>query len=537
MSEDADGFVRGMLDPAAYPHPVDHIRLIETHISWVFLTGSFVYKVKKPRVLGFLDFGTLERRWRSCHEEVRVSRRFAPTLYVGVVPITGSRAAPLVDGPGSPCEWAVKLVQFDEANRLDALLDRGLLTAADCAGLGDTIARLHERLAIAVPDAPWGSAASLVDAAGRAISQIRTLRPDVASRVEALGGWFRRRVDTLLPTLGRRKAWGRVRECHGDLHLANIVRHEGSMTPFDAIEFNESLRWIDVANDLAFLTMDLASRGRDDLAAYVADAWIEAADDHGAVVPLPVYEVYRALVRADVAAIRASQESGEAAACARTATDRYLDLAASLAGPRRPVLFATSGISGSGKSTLAAALVGTCRALRIRSDVERKRLAGMPPDGRPADAGSAGALYAMAMTRQVYERVSGLARTVLGGGRSVVIDATASLRWQRDCIARTARAAGVPLVWLDFQVPPGELLARVAARAAGGRDPSDASAAVVRSQIAAREPLTAAEAGAAGATLVRITPRELGDPAFPTRLAALADGGAPRWVATVSLPA
>jgi len=336
MSGDADRFVRGMLDPAAYPHPVDRIRLVETHISWVFLTGSFVYKVKKPCTLGFLDFGTLERRRRSCHEEVRVSRRFAPTLYVGVVPITGSRVVPLVDGPGSPCEWALKLVQFDEVNRLDALLDRGLLTAADCADLGDTIARLHERLAIASPDDPWGSAESLLDAAGLAISQIRTLRPDVASRVEALGGWFRRRVDRLLPTLGRRKAWGRVRECHGDLHLANIVRHEGSMTPFDAIEFNESLRWIDVANDLAFLTMDLASRGRHDLAASVADAWIEAADDHDAAVLMPVYEVYRALVRADVAAIRGAHETGATAERARAETDRYLDLAARLAQPGRP---------------------------------------------------------------------------------------------------------------------------------------------------------------------------------------------------------
>jgi aminoglycoside phosphotransferase family enzyme/predicted kinase len=523
MSEDADGFVRGMLDPAAYPHPVDPIRLIETHVSWVFLTGSFVYKVKKPRVLGFLDSGTLERRRCSCHEEVRVSRRFAPTLYVGVVPITGSRVVPLVDGPGSPCEWAVKLVQFDEANRLDALLDRGLLTAAACAGLGDAIARLHERLAIAVPDAPWGSAASLVDAAGRAISQIRTLRPDVASRVESLGGWFRRRVDTLLPTLGRRKAWGRVRECHGDLHLANIVRHEGSMTPFDAIEFNESLRWIDVANDLAFLTMDLASRGRGDLAAHVASAWIEAADDHDAAVVLPVYEVYRALVRADVAAIRGRQESGEAAEAARLETDRYLDLAGRLARPRRPVLFATSGVSGSGKSTLALALVGACGAARIRSDVERKRLVGMQATGRPTDAESSHALYGTAMTRLVYERVATLARTVLGGGRSVVLDAACTLRWQRDWIGRTARAAGVPLVWLDFELPAGELLARVASRAARGHDPSDASAAVVRAQLAAREPLTVHEAAAAGATLVRVTPRALGDSGFVARLAALAE--------------
>jgi hypothetical protein len=522
MSE-SDSFVRGLLDPAAYPHPVGAVRLVETHISWVFLTGPFVYKVKKPCALGFLDFSTLERRRHFCEEEVRVSGRFAPALYLGVVPITGTASRPRVDGAGQPFEWAVRLVQFDEANRLDAVFASGRLTADDCARLGVEVARVQDRLATAASDAPWGTAPSLLDAAALALGQIRSLRPDAASRAEAVGGWLQRRTDALLPVFARRKAAGRVRECHGDLHLANIVLHDGRMTPFDAIEFNDSLRWIDVANDLAFLTMDLASRGRGDLAAHVASAWIEAADDHDAAVVLPVYEVYRALVRADVAAIRGRQESGEAAEAARLETDRYLDLAGRLARPRRPVLFATSGVSGSGKSTLALALVGACGAARIRSDVERKRLVGMQATGRPTDAESSHALYGTAMTRLVYERVATLARTVLGGGRSVVLDAACTLRWQRDWIGRTARAAGVPLVWLDFELPAGELLARVASRAARGHDPSDASAAVVRAQLAAREPLTVHEAAAAGATLVRVTPRALGDSGFVARLAALAE--------------
>jgi aminoglycoside phosphotransferase family enzyme len=241
----------------------------------VFLTGPFVYKVKKPCALGFLDFSTLERRRHFCEEEVRVSGRFAPALYLGVVPITGTASRPRVDGAGQPFEWAVRLVQFDEANRLDAVFASGRLTADDCARLGVEVARVQDRLATAASDAPWGTAPSLLDAAALALGQIRSLRPDAASRAEAVGGWLQRRTDALLPVFARRKAAGRVRECHGDLHLANIVLHDGRMTPFDAIEFNDSLRWIDVASDLAFLTMDLASRGRGDLAAHVASAWIE----------------------------------------------------------------------------------------------------------------------------------------------------------------------------------------------------------------------------------------------------------------------
>lgn len=524
MSDSDDRLVRAMLAPAAYPHPVATVRLIETHISWVFLTGSFVYKVKKPCALGFLDFSTLERRRRFCHEEVRVSGRFAPGLYVGAVPITGDPDHPRVGGEGTAFEWAVKLVQFDEANRLDAIFDRGELGPHECERLGAEIAAVQGTLAVAGPDTPWGSVESLLDAATLNLTQLRGLRPDVTARIEAVGGWLGRRLESLRGLLEARKAAGQVRDCHGDLHLANIVRHEGRMTAFDAIEFNDALRWIDVAADVAFLTMDLESRGRADLAAHVTSAWIEASDDHGAAAVLPAYEAYRAVVRAAVAAIRGGQHHAAATGRAHAETDRYLDLATRLAGPRRAVLFATSGASGSGKTTLASALVGAGGAVRIRSDVERKRLAGMAAHQRPGDGAAACALYDADMTRRVYDRLARLAGTVLAAGTSVVIDAANTLRWQRELFARTARAAGVPLVWLDFDVPPGVLLDRVVARAASGHDASDACSDVVRTQLASREPLRVAEATAAGATLHRVTPRELADPTFAARVVGQAAG-------------
>jgi aminoglycoside phosphotransferase family enzyme/predicted kinase len=512
--------VKRLLEPAAYPHPTDRIRLVETHISWVFLTGPFAYKVKKPVNFGFLDFTTLERRRGFCADEVRISGRFAPEIYLGAVPITGTHDEPRVAGEGTPIEWAVKLVQFDEAERLDNLFEAGRLTAPDCEQLGAEIARIEESLAVADAASGWGTVESVRTAAATVCERLRESRPDVAARADAVEQWLAARLEAAGPCLESRRATGRVRECHGDLHLANLVRHHGRMVAFDAIEFNPSLRWIDVASDVAFLVMDLRARGRPDLAAYVTSAWMETADDHAAAVVLPIYEVYRALVRAGVAALRGDRDGPPGSACAEA--DQYLELAERLMRRERPRLFATCGVSGSGKTTLAADVIGVCNAVRLRSDVERKRLAGMQPTERPTDAAHERAMYGDAASQRVYERLAAVARTLLEAGVSVVIDAACNRRWQREILAAMARSCDVPLVWLDFDIPADAVLARVAARAAAGTDASDASLDVVRAQLAEREPITEAEiAAAAGAppTWVRVTERELADPAFITRLA------------------
>jgi aminoglycoside phosphotransferase family enzyme/predicted kinase len=488
-----------LLDPAAYPHPTGGIRLVETHISWVILTGPFAYKIKKPVSLGFVDYSSLELRRRSCEGEVRVSGRFAPDLYVAAVPIANTTDAPLVGGDGEPLEWAVKLVQFDEADRLDARFDAGRLTAADCRTLGEAIAAVEERLPVARPGDPWGMADSLFAAAAVNLVAIRLHLPVATGRVDVLERWLRERLARLGPTLLARQAAGRVRECHGDLHLANIVMHDGRMTPFDAIEFSDNLRWIDVANDVAFLTMDLASRGRPDLAAQVTSSWVEAADDHAALAAMPVYEAYRAIVRASIAAIRA----GQGCDASRAEALRYLDLAERLTVRRERVMVVTSGVSGSGKSTVAAELIGRLAAVRIRSDVERKRLAGMRPTERPADEATTAEVYSESCTRRVYERLALLAGVVLDGGSSVVVDAACTKRWQRDLLARVAADRGVPIIWIAFDLPAEAALARVAARQARGDDASDASADVVIRQAAVFEPPADDEAGGRG-TVVRV---------------------------------
>ena len=501
--------IQRLLEPAAYPHPTGPIRLVETHISWVLLTGPFVYKLKKPVALGYLDFSSLERRAHFCREEVRLNQRFAPKLYLEALPITGSCEHPQIGGSGEPIEWAVKLVQFDDEDQLDRRLAASRLSTADCQAVGAEIARIHARLDAASPAGPFGSPAGVFEIAEINLNQLRACRPDTSHRVDALQAWLTDRLLEQHPASTRaamlaRLAAGKVRECHGDLHLANIVFSHNELTPFDSIEFNPALRWIDVASDIAFLGMDLESRGRPDLAAHATNAWIETSNDHGATAVLPLYKVARALVRAAVAAVRGSQVNQPAPASSQPPknhpaagpagappadTDRYLALAERLMQPPKPQLIVTSGVSGSGKTTVTTELVGGLGAVRLRSDVERKRLAGMVATARPADSLQADSLYSPASTEQVYQRLERLARTMLAAGSSVVIDAACNTRRQRERFTTLARDTGTPLVWLDFSLPAEVVLARVAARAAAGTDASDASVAVVQAQLTAREPL------------------------------------------------
>lgn len=510
--------VAGLLSPAAYPHPVSAVRLVETHISWVFLTGPFAYKVKKPVRLEFLDFSSLERRRHFCNEEVRLNRRFAPDLYLGVVPIGGTAARPRVDDPsGEAQEWAVRLVQFDEADRLDARFEAGRLSAADCLLLGAEIARVEATLAVADPAGGHGTPERLRAVFAMNLGEIARLRPDLAERTRALEAWFDGALCRGRAAFLSRIAAGRIRECHGDLHLANLVLIDGRPVAFDAIEFNADLRWIDVASDLAFLAMDLESRSRADLAAHVTSAWMEESGDHAAAAVLPAYRVARAVVRAAVATIRGAQAGvgPRSAAVAAADTERYLALAERITVPPAPVMLVATGVAGSGKSSLARVAVGVAGAVRLSSDVERKRLAAMRPTDRPADAAATRALYGEPMTRRVYARLAGLAGDLLAAGTSVVVDATANLRWQRDLLAAAAARASAPLAWLDIDLPEATLRERVERRARQGGDPSDATVEILRAQLAAREPLGASEVAPGGPRPVlgaRLGATELAEP-------------------------
>ena len=286
------------------------VEVVETHISWVLLAGDYAYKIKKAVNLGFLDFSTLEKRRFYCAEELRLNRRLAPDLYLEVVPIAGSADHPVLNGPGPAIEYAVKMRRFPQACLLDQVLLRGELTPETIDAIARRIADFHGRTAIADNESPFGTPERAHLPVAENFAQIRPRLRDNEDliRLDELERWSEREYQARFNALAARKARGLIRECHGDLHLGNMALLDGEAVPFDCIEFSDNLRWIDVISEAAFLAMDLQDRGRPDLARRFLNAYLEQTGDYEGLEVLRYYLVYRAMVRAKVACIRAGQD-------------------------------------------------------------------------------------------------------------------------------------------------------------------------------------------------------------------------------------
>lgn len=497
------------------------VTLVETHISWVLLGRTHVWKVKKPVRTGFLDFTSMQTRHACCVEEVRLNRRMAPELYLGVVAIIGTPGRPRVaglpvgarvgerDGAAPACatqdgtvapviDHAVLMRRFASGALFSERLAAGLLDAA-------TVGRFARRLAMFQRDAarvdatmPWGCAERICADTALALRGIAVAVPASLSWVEAVRLRFAALEERLGPVFDERRRLGLVREGHGDLHLANVVVLEDQVTGFDCIEFDPGLRWIDVQNDAAFLAMDLLAHGRADLAWGFLDDWLAAIGDYEGVAVLRYYLAYRAVVRELVAAL------GRASAAARVAPDPaptvptanarpdYARLVDTLLAPAPPRLLITHGVSGSGKSHVARALLESAGAIRLRSDVERKRLHGL--DGLAHSHSRLGeGLYTGPVTTQVYERLRVLAAMALDAGWPVIVDATFLRAADRDRFRQLARERGAPFAILDCRADEAVLQERVQARLTAGIDPSEADRAVLEQQLAHREILRADE--------------------------------------------
>jgi aminoglycoside phosphotransferase family enzyme/predicted kinase len=491
---DLPPLIRGLLEPAAYPHGTSGIQLVETHISWVILTGDFAYKVKKPVDLGFLDFSTLELRRRYCAEELRVNRRTAGELYLDVVPI-GQRAGGPQVGLEPAVEYAVRMRQFPHAARLDRCLRDGHLGAADMRRLAESIAAFHA----ALPPRRDSDPLYEIDRATRpARNNFVHLDPaafDDATqqRLAVIEAWTLQQAEALAPEFGRRARGGAVRECHGDLHLENLLLQDGRFIPFDAIEFNPNLRWIDIANDIAFLVMDLMARELAGFAYTVLTAWLEATGAYDSLAVMRFYLVYRSMVRAVVTAIRHRQSATLAAgSSARLDTGRYVELAAQLVDTPPPRLYLMHGFSGSGKTWHSERLVRELPALRVRSDLERKRLPGLAGDQLTTGLLESG-LYGEEITDRTYRTLARYCETGLRAGFDMIADATFLQQRHRDEFRELATALGSGFLIVDCAAPPALLEERLRQRMAGAADVSDADLAVLRHQLAHHDPLTAAE--------------------------------------------
>jgi aminoglycoside phosphotransferase family enzyme/predicted kinase len=472
---------------------VERFEVIETHISWVLLTGAYAYKLKKPVDFGFVNFTTLDRRKFFCEEELRLNQRLAPAWYLAVVAIAGTVDRPRLGGPGPAIEYAVKMRQFPHDARLDLVLARGELTPDRLDAEVAAIAAFHGSAAVAAADSPFGTPERV---ANRVQENLTTIRehlsdPKDLPLIERLDRRSRAEHAELGETFGARKRDGYIRECHGDLHLGNMAWVGAEPLIFDCIEFNDDLRWIDVMSEFSFLVMDLNHRGAVALARRALNGYLEATGDYAGLRVLPHYYAYRALVRAKVACLRLSQGNLDASNQAQTHREvrGYLDLAATPPTGERPVLIITHGVSGSGKSHVAQAAVETLGAVRIRSDVERKRLVGLSSQSRAA-AEPGGGIYSSDLTGRTYARLGELAAASLDAGFPVVADATFLTRAQRDQLRAVARSRSVPCVILAVQAPAAVLRERIVSRARAGRDASDADLAVLAQQQSTVETLT-----------------------------------------------
>ena len=487
--------IKTLKNPRLYGSWCANVEVIETHVSYVVLTGRFALKIKKAVNLGFLDFTTLRARGFYCHREVELNRRFAPGVYLGVVRLTGVPVAAQIDGDGPIIEYAVKMREFPQDALLTRVLAAGRLTASHIDQLAAAVAAFHSAAIPVSAAATSGTADEVLALAMENFTEIEPLLPTDADRRSAatLRAWTADEHTARRDVFAQRRDAGFVRACHGDLHLGNVALIDGRPTLFDCVEFNETMRWTDVMADVGFLVMDLIDRGQFAFASRFLNAYLEAIGDYNGLRVLRFYAVYRAMVRAKVAGMRAAQlTEGVRRKPAIQECRQYMRMARRLARSIERGLIITYGPTGSGKTTRTQQLVEDMNAVRVRTDVERKRLRRLPALARTESNVNLG-IYSPADTTRTYDMAADISKTIIDAGFIAIADGTFLRRLQRDHFAVLARERGVPFVILDVKVDETTLGKRVTERQDRGDDASEANLAVLEHQLRTAEPLGADE--------------------------------------------
>jgi aminoglycoside phosphotransferase family enzyme/predicted kinase len=531
VDSDADAIAEAFLRSDFYrDEQVTEVRALETHISRIFLTENFAYKVKKPVLNQFVDYSTVEKRRHACLEELRLDRRFAPDLYLGVIPIHFDGHVFRLEGSGRVVEHAVKMRRFPDTALLSNRLEKQLVHCEDIRQLARSIAKFHRHAASVATSSPFGGAECIAEDAKDNLEVLAGLEGNfgdhslehIHARIQELQVWTERQLIESGSTFEERKRSGFVRECHGDLHSGNVIWWQERWQPFDGIEFNERFRWIDVLSDVGFLAMDLVALGHQELAWLLVNSYLEETGDYESLNVLRWYMVYRALVRAKVGATRLGQlseaisrspcqtnggSSGETEAEQHAAEesvrlavqeiDHYVEVAWNLSQDGPLHMWITHGLSGSGKSVRSESLLKRVGAIRVRSDVERRRLFSSRSADRTTAEGSeldtALDVYGSEMTELTYHRLYDLATKILKAKYPVIVDATFLKRNFRSDFIELASEFGVDWNILDCQAPLEELRRRIRNRLEAGKDASEANLEVLERQLRNRDPLTAEE--------------------------------------------
>lgn len=484
--------IQTLQNPDLYEHPVAEFRLMETHISWVILTGQYAYKIKKPVDFEVLNFSTLEKRHYCCNEEVRLNTLLAPELYIGVVAITGDEINPQINGNGEVIEYAIKMREFPQAALFTQVLARNELTSTLIDKLAKVIADFHLTTEVAAPDTVYGTPEHAHFPVLQNFTQILPWLTEATDKAQImqLQTWAQQQYQQQQVLFVKRKQQGFIRDCHGDLHLGNIILHNDKPLLFDRIEFNLDLRWNDVMADLAFIVMDLLDQHQPALAYRLINIYFAYTGDYEGLALLPYYISYRAMVRAKVVLFHSTQPGIDAITQKNLKQQyhRFINLAHRCTQSTSPALLITHGLSGSGKSTVARFIVENSGAVQINSDTERKRLFELPLNAQTNAELNQG-IYLPEVTEKTYNHLLNLARTIISAGYTVVVDATFLKKEHRFAFANLAAQLQVPFAILHCQTERKVMEDWLVQRAAIEHESSEAGLAVLNMQAQAVEPL------------------------------------------------
>ena len=471
--------INAMTQPDFYPHPASQIHMLQTHISWIFLAGQYAYKLKKPLDLGFLDFTSLEKRRFFCEQELCLNQRLAPAIYLEVLPISRTDGTYQLGNVNNIQDYCLKMLRFSQDDLLDRRLDSGGFDPAWMDVLAKNIATFHATAETNPEIQAFGDTHFLHEhiTANLHVAGEHAGTVIEAGQLNAIRQFSETFIREHQKGFAVRQREGHIRDGHGDLHLKNIALFQGRPMVFDCIEFNDEYRMIDTMSDVAFLTMDCDVRSCSDLGFRFLSRYLECSGDYAGLMVLPLYLSYRAGVRGKVACLLSDgQGIGAGEQCRQFAeATRYFTLAESYTLSPHPRLFAIGGFSGSGKSRLALLGCGIERAIIIRSDATRKRIA---DDHVPLD------LYSTEMNIRTYKMMFAAAKTALAAGFSVILDATFFRQEDRQCIRQLAISAHVEsrIFWLNIK--ESVLRRQIKQRMQADKDISDADLHVLDMQLA-----------------------------------------------------
>lgn len=471
-----------------FEHPCESFKVIETHISWVLLTGSFVYKIKKPLDLGFLDYSSLEKRQHYCQEELRLNRLYAPEIYIDVVAITGTENEPKINGDGPVIEYAVKMHEFPQTMMFDQLLEDKQLTAKLIEQSASALADFHSKTAICPKDAYFGKPEQILEPVQQNFDQIKPFLSDASDleQINRLERWSLAEHKRLKTLMQQRKDQGWVKECHGDAHLGNITLINDKPVFFDCIEFNDSLSWTDVMADLGFLVMDLEYHNQHDFATLATNRYLQETSDYQGLAMLDYYKIYRAIVRGKVNLFHWQQASDADKPKIWQTAKRCFNLAEAYTQPKQPFLLITQGVTSSGKSTLAQQLVTPLNCICISSDRVRKHLVGLEATAK-THSGVNEDLYSFQMHDMTYKELKSIARDIIQSGYGVIVDASFIKQDHRFLFRQLADKLRVPFKILHCHAAPDVLQQRLAERMKQGNTVSEAYQEVLEMQLADEE--------------------------------------------------